>query len=329
MSNPDALRISRKSSLQMLENMIRIRRFEDTCAELYTQEKIRGFLHLYDGEEAIAAGVVPLLADHDAVVATYREHAHALLRGVPMDAVMAEMLGKVTGCSLGRGGSMHLFHAPTRFYGGNAIVGGGLPMAVGLALAAKMQKREDVVVCFFGEGAVAEGEFHESLNLARLWQLPVLFVCENNGYAMGTALDRSESQIDLVEKAASYALQADSVDGMDVIAVTLATRAALSHIRTGQGPVFLECKTYRFRAHSMFDAQKYRDKAEVARWREKGPIVRFQKWVMDAHVVHESDIADIETRVQAEIDAAVEFAEASPFEPLSDLLKHVYAGNES
>jgi 2-oxoisovalerate dehydrogenase E1 component len=326
MSNPDALRISRELSLQLLEHMIRIRRFEDKCAELYTQEKIRGFLHLYDGEEGIAAGVIPALADNDAIVATYREHGHALVRGVPMTSIMAEMLGKVDGCSRGRGGSMHLFHAPTRFYGGNAIVGGGLPMAVGLALAAKMQASDEVIVCFFGEGAVAEGEFHESLNLAQLWQLPVLFVCENNGYAMGTALERSESQADLVKKAASYEVRADSVDGMDVIAVTLAARAALNHIRAGNGPVFLECKTYRFRAHSMFDTQKYRDKSEVAQWREKGPIVRFQKWVLDSHVVHDSDITAMEERIAAEIEAAVQFAEASPLEPLDDLLKHVYAG---
>ena len=178
---------------ELLRQMIRIRRFEDRCAELYTEEKIRGFLHLYDGEEAIAVGVIPLLTAEDRVVGTYREHGHALVRGVPMDAVMAEMYGKAEGCSGGRGGSMHLFSAAHNFYGGNAIVGGGLPLAVGLALADKMRAEARVTACFFGEGAVAEGEFHESLNLASLWDLPVLFVCENNLYAMGTALDRSEA----------------------------------------------------------------------------------------------------------------------------------------
>jgi len=328
MSNPEALRINRELSLQLLEQMIRIRRFEDKCAELYTREKIRGFLHLYDGEEAVAVGVIPVLEKHDAIVATYREHGHALVRGVSMASIMAEMMGKASGCSGGRGGSMHLFDAATRFYGGNAIVGGGLPMAVGLALASKMQRkmqpRDDVVVCFFGEGAVAEGEFHESLNLAQLWQLPVLFVCENNGYAMGTALDRSESETDLVKKAASYDVQADSVDGMDVIAVTLAARAALAQVREGQGPVFLECKTYRFRAHSMFDAQHYRDKDEVHQWQEKGPIVRFQNWLLQSHVIHASDITDIEARVAVEIDAAVGAAEAAAYEPIEHLLDHVY-----
>jgi pyruvate dehydrogenase E1 component alpha subunit len=329
MTNPDALRISRELSLKLLEHMIRIRRFEDKCAELYTQEKIRGFLHLYDGEEAVAVGVIPQLSEADAIVATYREHGHALVRGVSMEAIMAEMLGKADGCSRGRGGSMHLFHAPTRFYGGNAIVGGGLPMAVGLALAANMQQRAEIVACFFGEGAVAEGEFHESMNLAQLWRLPVLFICENNGYAMGTALERSESETDLVRKASSYGMRADSVDGMDVIAVTLAAKAAIEHIRETGEPVFLECKTYRFRAHSMFDAQRYRDKAEVETWRQQGPIVRFKEWLLKSHVIHDSDLEDIEQKVAEEIEAAVAFAEASPFEATEDLYKHVLAEAES
>ncbi len=326
MSDPEALRIGRELSLDLLTQMVRIRRFEDKCAELYTQEKIRGFLHLYDGEEGIAVGVIPNLTAQDAVVATYREHGHALVRGVSMTSIMAEMLGKETGCSRGRGGSMHLFDSATRFYGGNAIVGGGLPMAVGLALAAKMQGRDEVVACFFGEGAVAEGEFHESLNLAQLWQLPVLFVCENNGYAMGTALERSESEVDLVRKAASYEVHAESVDGMDVIAVTLAARAAIARVREGQGPFFLECRTYRFRAHSMFDAQKYRDKAEVEEWRKQGPIVKFQTWLLDSHVIHESDVDEIEARVEAEIQTAVAEAEAAPFEPVEKLYEHVLGG---
>lgn len=321
-------RISRTHALSLLEHMIRIRRFEDKCSELYTQQKIRGFLHLYDGEEAIATGVITALEPIDGIVATYREHGHALVRGVPMNAVMAEMYGKSAGCSRGRGGSMHLFHAPTRFFGGNAIVGGGLPLAVGLALAAKLAAKSrstaEVIVCFFGEGAVAEGEFHESLNLAELWQLPVLFVCENNGYAMGTALARSEAQLDIKKKAAGYNVPADSVDGMDVVAVEVAARRALNFIREGGGPTLLECKTYRFRAHSMFDAQLYRDKAEVAEWREKGPIVRFQKWLTDAGLLHPDDLEAIEVRIAREIDTAVAFAEAAEYEPVEDLLLDVY-----
>lgn len=329
MSNDAPLHVSRQHSLHLLEQMIRVRRFEDKCAELYTREQIRGFLHLYDGEEANAAGVITALESYDAIVATYREHGHALIRGVPMGEVMAEMLGKVEGCSRGRGGSMHLFHAATGFYGGNAIVGGGLPMAVGLGLAKKMRNEAGVIVCFFGEGAVAEGEFHESLNLAALWQLPVLFVCENNGYAMGTALVRSESEPELTKKAASYKVRSDSVDGMDVIAVEIAARSALTFIRDGGGPVFLECRTYRFRAHSMFDAQRYRDKAEVETWRDKGPIVRLQQWLISCGLMHEGDADAIEARVAEEIEAAVAFANAASFEPIADLYQHLYQVSSS
>src|SRR6516162_11071829 len=218
--------LRREHLMALLGAMLRIRRFEEKCAELYQQEKIRGFLHLYIGEEAIAVGAMQALAPTDAVVATYREHGHALARGISMDRVMAEMYGKAEGCSRGRGGSMHLFDAATRFYGGNAIVGGGLPIAVGLALSDKLQQRPRVTVCFFGEGAVAEGEFHESMNLAALWKLPVLFCCENNLYAMGTALRRSESEVDLCLKAASYEVTAWPVDGMDVVACAEAARRA-------------------------------------------------------------------------------------------------------
>ncbi|MCK0171726.1 pyruvate dehydrogenase (acetyl-transferring) E1 component subunit alpha [Aliiroseovarius sp. S1123] len=310
---------------RLLQDMIRIRRFEDKCAELYTQEKIRGFLHLYDGEEAIAAGIIPCLTAEDRVVATYREHGHALMRGVSMSSVMTEMYGKAEGCSGGRGGSMHLFDAATNFYGGNAIVGGGLPLAAGLALADHMRSDRAVTACFFGEGAVAEGEFHESMNLAALWQLPVLFVCENNGYAMGTALERSESETDISAKAAAYGVEARVVDGMDVVAVEAAAMQALDHIRSTGQPVFLECRTYRFRPHSMFDAQLYRDKDEVETWRAKGPIVRFQTWLLVNGLIHEDEIAAIEAEVAAEIDEAVAFAEAGTWEPVDTLTKDVMA----
>jgi pyruvate dehydrogenase E1 component alpha subunit len=303
--------------------MIRVRHFEDKCAELYTQQKIRGFLHLYDGEEAVAAGVIPLLGPDDRLVATYREHGHALAWGVPADRVLAEMFGKLEGCSRGRGGSMHIFDAATRFCGGNAIVGGGLPLAVGMALADKMQGRNRVTACFFGEGAVAEGEFHESLNLAALWRLPVLFVCENNLYAMGTALERSESQIDLRAKAASYNMMANTVDGMDVVAIEVAARKATAHVRDGGGPAFLECRTYRFRAHSMFDAQLYRSKEEIASWRDHGPIVHFSGWLKGAGVLHDDELAMMEAEIAAEIEAAVAFAEAGQWEPVEDLARFV------
>jgi pyruvate dehydrogenase E1 component alpha subunit len=308
----------------LYREMLRIRRFEERCVELYSATKIRGFLHLYIGEEAVAVGVMQALAPDDAVVATYREHGHALTRGVPATSIMAEMFGKVEGCSRGRGGSMHLFDSESRFYGGNAIVGGGLPIAVGLALADKMQGHRRVTTCFFGEGAVAEGEFHECLNLAALWDLPVFFCCENNLYAMGTALDRSESEKDLALKAASYEIPAWSVDGMDVVAVEDAARRVVDGIRGGGGPHFLECRTYRFRAHSMYDPELYRSKAEVEEWKKRDPLVVFGAQLTEAGILEDDAIADVEQEIQAEIDAAVEFAEAGTPEPVDDLTRFVY-----
>lgn len=321
----DKPHLSREHMLDLLRQMIRIRRFEDKCAELYTQEKIRGFLHLYDGEEAIAVGVIPVLEKRDRIVATYREHGHALARGVPMAAVMAEMYGKQEGCSRGRGGSMHLFDKATNFHGGNAIVGGGLPLAIGLALAERMQSSDVVTACFFGEGAVAEGEFHESLNLAALWQLPVLFVCENNLYAMGTALALSESETDIQRKAACYKIAAESVDGMDVVAVEAATRRAVHAVRESRKPYFLECRTYRLRPHSMFDPQLYRDKTEVEKWRSHEPITRFKSWLEDNHMLHTDDIERMEASIGAEIAAAVAFAEVGSWEPVEQLTRFTYA----
>jgi pyruvate dehydrogenase E1 component alpha subunit len=305
--------------------MLRIRRFEERCAELYSTEKIRGFLHLYIGEEAVAVGVMQALEPDDSIVATYREHGHALARGIPARAIMAEMFGKVEGCSRGRGGSMHIFDAKTHFYGGNAIVGGGLPLAVGLALADRRLGRERVTACFFGEGAVAEGDFHESLNLAALWQLPVLFACENNLYAMGTALERSESETNLAIKAASYEVPAWSVDGMDVVAVEDAARRAVTAVRAGGGPHFLELRTYRFRAHSMFDAELYRTREEVERWKERCPIDALAAVLAEQGVLTDEIRARIEREIEAEIDAAVTFAEAGTWDPLGELTRYVYS----
>ncbi|WP_104174115.1 pyruvate dehydrogenase (acetyl-transferring) E1 component subunit alpha [Arthrobacter sp. Y81] len=309
----------------LLRQMLRVRRLEEQCVELYSAAKIRGFLHVYIGEEAVAAGVTSTLAPDDAVVATYREHGHALLRGVPAGAILAEMYGHVEGCCRGRGGSMHLFDAGTRFYGGNAIVAGGLPLAVGLALADKMSGRSRVTVCFFGEGAVAEGAFHESLNLAALWQLPVLFCCENNLYAMGTALARSESQTDIALKAAGYEIASWSADGMDVLAVEEAARRAVDAVRAGGGPHFLELRTYRFRAHSMFDPERYRDKKEVSRWMERDPINTLRTALEASGQLSAKDWKSIQQDVDTEVEAAVEFAEAGTPEPLEDLTRFVYS----
>ena len=309
--------------LHLLKEMLRIRIFERKCAELYQRELIRGFLHLYDGEEAIAVGVMQALNDEDAVIATYREHGHALARGVSMDRIMAEMFGKLEGLCRGRGGSMHLFDRTRRFLGGNAIVGGGLPLAVGTALGDKMQERGAVSVCFFGEGAVDEGEFHESLNLAVLWKLPVLFICENNFYSMGMALDRAESETDISVKAASYGMPSESVDGMDVVAVEVAARRVLDGIRAGDGPAFLECRGYRFRAHSMFDAQLYRSKEEINEWKEKGPIVRLRQWLENSHLVFEDELTKLEVEIEEEVTRAVAFAQAGTLEPVDELTRFV------
>ncbi len=311
--------------LRFLRAMLYVRRFEERCVELYSETKIRGFLHVYVGEEAVAAGVLDALRPDDAVVATYREHGHALLHGMSARSVMAEMFGKATGCSRGRGGSMHLFDAASRFYGGNAIVGGGLPTAVGLALAEAMQARDRVTVCFFGEGAMAEGEFHESLNLAAVWRLPVLFVCENNLYAMGTALARSQSETNLAIKAAAYEVPAWTVDGMDVVGVHDAAVRAVEAIRGGGGPHFLEARTYRFRAHSMYDPERYRDKDEVAQWRRHDPIEGFERRLADEGLLPVGARDRMEEEIRAVIADAVAFAEESPVEEVADLRTFVYS----
>jgi len=324
-STVDVSRYEREFCLARLRDMLRIRRLEERCAQLYGEGRIRGFLHLYVGEEAVAAGVMPNLRADDNVVATYREHAHALLRGVSMGAIMAEMFGKQEGCSRGRGGSMHLFDRATRFFGGNAIVAGGLPMATGLALAAKMQQEPRVTACFFGEGAVAEGAFHEAMNLAALWRLPVLFVCENNLYAMGTALSRSESQIDLTKKAASYGVATGHVNGMNVLAVHDAAQQAVAYVRDRQLPFFLELHTYRFRAHSMFDPELYRDKEEVERWKRHGPIHSFTDRLKAAQLMDEGDFERLDAQALEEVDAAAAFAEAGTWEPVAQLTVDVCA----
>jgi pyruvate dehydrogenase E1 component alpha subunit/2-oxoisovalerate dehydrogenase E1 component len=309
---------------RLLWQMVRIRRFEEKCVELYSASKIRGFMHLYIGEEAVATGVIDQLQPNDAVVATYREHGQALVRGVSAGAIMAEMYGKMEGCARGRGGSMHLFDAKTRFCGGNAIVGGGLPLAIGLALADKMQNRKGVTVCFFGEGAVAEGEFHESLNLAALWQLPVLFLCENNLYAMGTALRLTESVTEIAKKGDGYNVANAMVDGMDLLAVVEAAGKAVASVREGR-PFLLECRTYRFRAHSMFDAELYRSKDEVTKWKMRDPIPMFFDQMKTANVLSDADYESIEMEVAKEVDESVAFAEAGTWEPVSDLTRFVHS----
>lgn len=317
-------RANKPELLQLLQTMLLIRRFEERAAEAYSNMKIRGFLHLYIGEEAVATGVMQTLSADDAVISTYREHGHALARGIDGKRIMAELYGRQEGCSGGRGGSMHIFDADKRFYGGHAIVGGGLPVAVGLALADKLQERSGVTACFFGEGAVAEGIFHESMNLAALWKLPVLFCCENNLYAMGTRLERSESQPDVHVKAQSYGVAAQIVDGMDVLAVREAARNAVHAARAGGGPQFLELCTYRFRAHSMFDPELYRDKAEVDTWKQRDPITLFTTLMQRHGLLSDDERTSMEDDIASRVESAAAFAEAGHWEPLETLLKNVH-----
>jgi pyruvate dehydrogenase E1 component alpha subunit len=317
------LELEREHARVLLHQMLRIRRFEEKAAELYSLGKIRGFLHLYIGEEAVGVGAMQVLREDDRIVATYRDHGHALARGLPMGALMAEMYGKANGCSRGHGGSMHFFDVSRRFYGGYAIVGGGLPIAVGLALADAMRGEPSVTACFFGDGAVVEGEFHESMNLAALWRLPVLFLYENNLYAMGTAIERAQAQLDMELRARGYGVPAQVVDGMDVVAVEEATRRGVEAVRNGEGPHLVEFKTYRFRAHSMADPDLYRTKDEIEQWKKQDPIALFDARLREQDLLDDDALAALEREVADELDAAVAFAEAGPWEPVEDLERDV------
>jgi pyruvate dehydrogenase E1 component alpha subunit len=318
------IQLDRPHLHHLWRQMLRIRRFEAKCVELYQAQKIRGFLHLYDGEEAVAVGVMAALnSGQDAVVATYREHGHALAHGVSMQSILAEMLGKAEGCCRGRGGSMHIFDRNHRFFGGNAIVGGGLPLAAGIAMADRRLQRGAVTACFFGEGAVGEGVFHETMNMAQLWKLPVLFVCENNLYAMGVPLTDSEVETDIWRKARAYHMPAEQVDGMDAVKVEAAARRAVARIRAGEGPCFIEARTYRFRAHSMFDTQAYRTRDEIEGWKRLDPIERLRGWLVEHGQLTPAEAAAIEAEVAAEIEAAVAFAEAGTLEPAADLERFI------
>jgi len=303
-----------------------IRRFEEAGARLYMQGAIRGFLHLYTGQEAIAVGAISTLGPDDHVISHYRDHGHALARGMEPRVVMAELCGKATGSSGGRGGSMHLYDADLKFMGGHAIVAGQLPIAVGLALASKYKGEDSAVLCFFGDGAVNEGEFHESLNLASLWKLPVIFFLENNLYGMGSHVDQTHAAgRDIYTSAEYYKIPAVQIDGMDILAVREATMEALTRIRSGDGPVFLEAMTYRFRGHSMADPEAYRDRSELDEWRASDPIERFKTLALAEALISEDELAEIEKDTADTIDDAVTFAQESPNPDLGSLYDNVYA----
>ena len=306
-----------------------IRLFEERSAEQYMLGNIRGFLHLYIGEEAIAVGAISSLMPQDYIVTHYRDHGHALARGMDPDAVMAELFGKATGSSKGKGGSMHLFDVDRRFMGGYAIVGGQLPLAVGLALASKYKGEDSLVLCFLGDGAINEGEFHESMNLASLWKLPVIFFVENNLYGMGAPIDQTLVFHDEIYKFAnSYKMPSERVDGMDVMKVLEATRVAVERVRGGGGPYLIEAMAYRFRGHSMADPSEYRAKAEELLWRKKDPIVTFSKRLTDEKVASQEELGELEKEVEEIVNKAVRFADESPFPEPDALYEDVY-GSEN
>ncbi len=321
-----ASKLDKSQVAQLYEQMLLIRRFEEQCSRLYMQGQIRGFCHLYIGEEAIAVGAISVLKDDDYIVTHYRDHGHALARGLHPNVIMAELMGKATGCSGGKGGSMHLFDVSKGFMGGHAIVGGHLPLAAGMALASKYRGEDRVVLCFFGDGAVNQGEFHETLNLASLWKLPVLFLLENNLYGMGTHVDQTHAGgRDIYMAAESYKIPAAQIDGMDVLAVRDATDEALSRVRAGEGPVFIEAMTYRFVGHSVQDPSFYRESNEVDQWREKDPINALRAFSTDEGLMEEEDFGRIEESVKEQVAEAVRFADESAAPEMEALYENVYA----
>jgi pyruvate dehydrogenase E1 component alpha subunit len=313
--------LSRETMLDYYRQMVLIRRFEEKAAELYAQGKIGGFLHLYIGQEAVAVGSIGALTPEDHIVTAYRDHGQAIARGLDGKALMAELLGKATGVDKGMGGSMHFADIHKHFWGGYAIVGGHLPLAAGIALAIQYRSEPGVVLCYMGDGATNIGYFHESLNLAAVWKLPVIWVVENNQYGMGTAVRRASAEVSMAKKGAAYNIPTAQVDGMDVLAVHEATRIAREHVASGAGPYLLEALTYRFRGHSMGDPERYRSHEEVVKWQEDDPIGQFRKVLVSHGVAEESELDRIDAACLEESDEQVRFAEASP-EPGADTLLH-------
>lgn len=311
--------------LQWYRQMVLIRRFEQKCAELYQLSKIGGFLHLYIGQEAVAVGSIAARKETDHIITAYRDHAHAIMAGTATKYIMAEMLGKSTGVSKGKGGSMHLADVSRRYWGGYAIVGGHVPLATGIALAEQYKGTDSVVLCYFGDGSTNIGYFHEALNLAGVWDLPVLFIAENNQYGMGTAVNRASAVPKMIQKAAAYGMDGKEVDGMNVFEVYEATSVALQAIREGKGPQFLEMNTYRFEGHSMGDPLRYRTKDEVEKWRADDPIGMLEHHILQNGMATQDDLDAIDASVDQEMDEAVRFAEESPFPAPEELFTDIYA----
>jgi len=319
--------MEKEEYLQLYYQMVLIRRVEEASAQLYQEGKIGGFLHLYIGQEAVSTGLISARLQKDRVITAYRDHGVAINCGIPANIVMAELLGKATGCSKGKGGSMHMADVDRNFWGGHAIVGSHLPIAAGLALGDQYQEQDAVTICMFGDGATNIGYFHEALNLSKVWNLPVLWVCENNRYGMGTSVERASAVSEIRQKAEGYCIPSDCVDGMDVLLVRAATEKAIAHIRSGQGPYFLEIETYRFRGHSMGDPERYRKQDEVKEWQENDPIGIYRKNLLDQKLATEADLDQLDLNVEKEVQQAIQFAENSPEPAAETLFDDIYVDN--
>lgn len=317
--------LDRETLIDLYYQMLLVRRFEEKSAESYSTGKIGGFCHLYIGQEAVAIGAISAIRKDDYVLTSYREHAHALAKGMSPESVMAELYGKATGCSKGKGGSMHMFDKEVNFLGGHAIVGGQIPLATGVAFASKYQGTDKVTLCFFGEAAVNQGAFHESLNMAQLWKLPCIYICENNQYGMGTSLARAMSLVDISQKAHGYEIAGEFVDGMDVLAVREATQRAVERARRDYLPTLLEVRTYRFMGHSMSDPGNYRTRAEIERHQERDPLKLFSATLRETETVSEAEFEEMDKRVREEVADALRFADESPDPDPRELYTDVYA----
>lgn len=316
--------MEKQQYLDLYHQMVLIRRVEERSAELYQQGKIGGFLHLYIGQEAVSTGLISARRPIDRVITAYRDHGVAINCGIPAREVVAELLGKATGCSKGKGGSMHMADVSKNFWGGHAIVGAHLPIATGMALGDAYRKTDGVTICMFGDGATNIGFFHEALNMAKVWNLPVLWVCENNKYGMGTTVERASATSDISQKACGYGMRADQVDGMDIMKVREASLEALEFVRSGNGPMLLEIMTYRYRGHSMGDPERYREAGEVKQWQENDPIGIYRKYMMENQIATVEELDTIDQEVEVETEDAVQFAESSPEPDLDELFTDIY-----
>ena len=317
--------LDRDTLINLYYQMLLVRRFEEKSAESYSMGKIGGFCHLYIGQEAVAIGAISAIRRDDYVLTSYREHGHALAKGMSPESVMAELYGKATGCSKGKGGSMHMFDKNVNFLGGHAIVGGQIPLATGVAFASKYQGTDQVTLCFFGEAAVNQGAFHESLNMAQLWKLPCIYICENNQYGMGTSVERAMSLQDIAQKAHGYEITGEAVDGMDVLAVREATQRAVERARKDYLPTLLEVRTYRFMGHSMSDPGKYRTRAEIERYQERDPLKLFAATLRETDAASEDELAELDKKVREEVAQALRFADESPEPDPKELYTDIYA----